>query len=167
MLLVHTLYSISLDDFNFNITFPLLCCSIPSSPSHGVLFYRLYSILWVHHEFFILRAMYVNFGNRNWYVRNRQWESSKVDTKLLACGARGPEFDSPPRHLNFRDWLSPASKSQYGWNTAKATKILNTTNQQTNLRSIHTCCRYYLNNMSLNSSVPSSGVKTFLSMNLY
>ena len=34
--------------------------------------------------------------------------------KLLACGARGPGFDSPPRHLNFRDWLSPASKSRYG-----------------------------------------------------
>ena len=26
-----------------------------------------------------------------------------------------------PRHLNFREWLSPASKSRYGWNTAKAT----------------------------------------------
>ena len=34
--------------------------------------------------------------------------------KLLACGARGPGFDSPPRHLNFRDWLSPASKLRYG-----------------------------------------------------
>ena len=41
--------------------------------------------------------------------------------KLLACGARGPGFVSLPRHLNFRDWLSPASKSRYGWNTAKAT----------------------------------------------
>ena len=41
--------------------------------------------------------------------------------KLLACGARGPGFDSLPRHLNFRDWLSPASKPRYGWNTAKAT----------------------------------------------
>ena len=29
----------------------------------------------------------------------------------------------------FRDWLSPASKSRYGWNTPEATKILNTTNQ--------------------------------------
>ena len=38
--------------------------------------------------------------------------------KLLACGARVPGFDSPHRHLNFRDWLSPASKSLYGWNTA-------------------------------------------------
>ena len=34
--------------------------------------------------------------------------------KLLPCGARGPGFDSPPRHLNFRDWLSHASKSRYG-----------------------------------------------------
>ena len=34
--------------------------------------------------------------------------------KLLACGARGQGFDSPPCHLNFRDWLSPASKSRYG-----------------------------------------------------
>ena len=33
---------------------------------------------------------------------------------LFAYGARGPGFDSPPRHLNFRDWLSPASKSRYG-----------------------------------------------------
>ena len=41
--------------------------------------------------------------------------------KLLACRARGPGFDSPSRHLNFRDWLSPASKSRYGWNTAEAT----------------------------------------------
>ena len=55
--------------------------------------------------------------------------------KLLACGARGQGFDSPPPHLNFRDWLSPASKSRYGWNTAKATWIFNTnqpTNQPTN-----------------------------------
>ena len=42
------------------------------------------------------------------------WSSGGRVVKLLACGARGPEFDSPPRHLNFRDWLSPASKSRYG-----------------------------------------------------
>ena len=59
--------------------------------------------------------------------------------KLLTCGARGPGFKSPPRHLNFRDWLSPASKSRYGWNTAKATRILNTTNQPTNQRSSRKC----------------------------
>ena len=48
--------------------------------------------------------------------------------KLLACGARGPGFDSRSRHLEFQR-LSPASKSRYGWNTAKATYILNATNQ--------------------------------------
>ena len=37
--------------------------------------------------------------------------------------------DTPPRLLNFRYCFSPASKARYGWNTAKATKILNTTNQ--------------------------------------
>ena len=31
---------------------------------------------------------------------------------------------------NFRDWLSPASKSRYGWKIAKSTLILKTTNQQ-------------------------------------
>ena len=38
-----------------------------------------------------------------------------VVVKLLACRARGPGFDSPPPLLNFRDWISPASKSRYGW----------------------------------------------------
>ena len=49
--------------------------------------------------------------------------------KLFACRARGPGLDSSPHHLIFRDWLSPASKSRYSWNTAKATLILNTTNR--------------------------------------
>ena len=31
--------------------------------------------------------------------------------KLLACGARGMAFDSRFCCYNFRDWLSPASKS--------------------------------------------------------
>ena len=47
--------------------------------------------------------------------------------KLLACGARGPGLHSWSRYLNFRDWLSPAST--YGWYTAKATWIPNTTNE--------------------------------------
>ena len=34
----------------------------------------------------------------------------------------------------FRDWLSPASKSRYGWKIAKSTLILKTTNQPTNQR---------------------------------
>ena len=35
------------------------------------------------------------------------------------------------RHLNFRDWLSPASKSRYGWKIAKSTLIKKkTTNNQ-------------------------------------
>ena len=33
-----------------------------------------------------------------------------VVVKLLACGARGPGFDSLSRRYDFRDWLSPASK---------------------------------------------------------
>ena len=33
--------------------------------------------------------------------------------KLLVCEARGPGFDSWSRHLNFRDWLSPASKLRH------------------------------------------------------
>ena len=34
----------------------------------------------------------------------------------------------------FRDLLSPASKSRYGWKIAKSTLILKTINQPTNLR---------------------------------
>ena len=33
--------------------------------------------------------------------------------KLLACGANGLAFDSRFSCYDFRDWLSPASKSQY------------------------------------------------------
>ena len=32
----------------------------------------------------------------------------------------------------FRDWLSPASKSRYGWKIAKSTLLIKTTNQPTN-----------------------------------
>ena len=44
-----------------------------------------------------------------------------VVVDLLACGASGPEFDSRSRRYDFRYWLSPASKSWYGWNIAKVT----------------------------------------------
>ena len=62
---------------------------------------------------------------------NVRRSSGGVVVKLLACGARGPGFNSRSRRYDFRDWLSPASKSQYGWKVAKATKILKTTNQPT------------------------------------
>ena len=38
--------------------------------------------------------------------------------KLMACGARGPGFDSWSHRCNFRDWSYPASESWYGWNIA-------------------------------------------------
>ena len=41
------------------------------------------------------------------------WSSGGVVVKLLACRARGPGFDSRSRRYDFRDWLSPASMSQY------------------------------------------------------
>ena len=42
--------------------------------------------------------------------------SGGVVVKLLACRARG--WGSISRRYDFRDWLSPASKSGYGWNIA-------------------------------------------------
>ena len=57
--------------------------------------------------------------------------SGGVVVKLLACGARGPGFDSWSHRYDFRDWSSPASKSQYGCNVAKVMLILETTNQPT------------------------------------
>ena len=54
----------------------------------------------------------------------RLWGSSGgVVVKFLACGARGPGLDSRSRLYDFRDWLSPAFKSRYGWNIDKAAKI--------------------------------------------
>ena len=40
--------------------------------------------------------------------------SGGVVVKLLACGARGMGFHSQSRRYDFRDWLSPTSKSRYG-----------------------------------------------------
>ena len=40
--------------------------------------------------------------------------SGGVVVQLLACGVRGPGFDFRSRRYDFRDWLSPASKSRYG-----------------------------------------------------
>ena len=42
------------------------------------------------------------------------WSRDGVVVKLLACRARGTRFDSRSRRYDFRDWLSPASKSRYG-----------------------------------------------------
>ena len=56
----------------------------------------------------------------------------------------------------FRDWLSPASKSRYGWKIAKSTLILKTTNQSIHIiyqstitftpwsgfRSVHNCIAF-------------------------
>ena len=60
------------------------------------------------------RKQYLNFL---YQIRS----SCGVVVKLLAWGARGPGFDFRSHRYNFWDWLSPASKSRYGWNTAKAT----------------------------------------------
>ena len=56
------------------------------------------------------------------HFRKERESSGGVVVKLLACGARGPGFDSWSRNLKFREWLSPASKWWYGWNTAKPCK---------------------------------------------
>ena len=40
-------------------------------------------------------------------------KSGSGDGRVVA-EQRGPEFDSRPGHLDFRDWLSPAFKSRYG-----------------------------------------------------
>ena len=45
--------------------------------------------------------------------------SNGVEVTLLASG--GPGFDSRSRRYNFKNWLSPAFKSQYGWYFDKAT----------------------------------------------
>ena len=58
--------------------------------------------------------------------------SGGVVVTLLACGARGPGFHSRSRHYDFRDLLSPASNSRYGWKIAKSTKILKQPTNHTN-----------------------------------
>ena len=41
----------------------------------------------------------------------RRWSSGGY---ALGLRSKRSGLDSQSRHLNFRDWLSPASKSQYG-----------------------------------------------------
>ena len=39
----------------------------------------------------------------------------------MASGARVPGLEPRSRHLDFRDWVSPASKTLYDWKIVKAT----------------------------------------------
>ena len=57
--------------------------------------------------------------------------------KLLACGAKGPGFDSRSRRLKFRDWLSPAS----GSDVAEIKRPNPQYNQPTNQKT-ETCSHY-------------------------
>ena len=59
----------------------------------------------------------------------RERSSSDEVVKLLACKARDHGFDSQSRRYNFRDKLSPASKSRNACDIANATFILKTANQ--------------------------------------
>ena len=43
--------------------------------------------------------------------------------KLLACQARGSGFESRSRHLNFRYWVSPASKQRYDWEIVRKSQL--------------------------------------------
>ena len=58
---------------------------------------------------FLLNAFYIQS-----FLQGGLGSSGGVVVKLLACGARVPGFDSWSCRYNFRDWLSPASKSRYG-----------------------------------------------------
>ena len=48
----------------------------------------------------------------NIFLSLKPGSSGGVVVKLLACEARGPGFDPRFHRYDFRDWLSPASKSK-------------------------------------------------------
>ena len=75
--------------------------------------------------------MVMQLRNTFWWYSNvsgELWSSGGWVVKLLACGARGPGSIPGLATWIFRDWLSPSSKSRYGWKIAKLTLILKTTN---------------------------------------
>ena len=69
----------------------------------------------------------------------KSWKSTRNPYKFVSFASvlktkvsgKQSRCHTPYSGFNSVDWLSPASKSRYGWNTAKATYILNTTNQPT------------------------------------
>ena len=89
-------------------SFPFLS----TCPMHlHLLSLMLSSIVWVSVLF--LSSTFVILLGQNTRISYRSG-------KFLACWARGPGFDSGSRRNDFKDWLSPASKSRCGWNIAKA-----------------------------------------------
>ena len=54
------------------------------------------------------------------YFLEAEGSNGSVMVKLLACEA-GSVFDSRSHRNDYRELLSLASKSRYGWNIAKAT----------------------------------------------
>ena len=63
--------------------------------------------------------------------------------KILACGARGPGFESESRPLNYRDWVSPASKPRY---TVKQLLFAWPYFRETN--TAYMCARLYIRDLS-------------------
>ena len=107
---------------------------------------RFYVITWVY---LVLFQHFKSFNEK----REQRSGVVVIFFKLLACRARGSGFDSQSRRYNFRDLLSPASKSHYGWNTAVRSSEVNPQYNNNNekhgsLWQIHTCmykCRSLCN----------------------
>ena len=84
---------------------------------------------WISHfvliPFFILQIISVTFALYFFFV------GAAVAEWLNSWLAEQEDRGSIPGLATwiFRDWLSPASKSRYGWKIAKSTLILKTTNQ--------------------------------------
>ena len=93
--------------------------------STGVIFLRVRHVknrpLW--HFFYTWDTFFYGQGS---FLYDEKWPLGRFSTGVVIRRYTGLAT------WIFRDWLSPASKSRYGWKIAKSTLILKTTNKQTN-----------------------------------
>ena len=90
-----------------------------SAPSYATDIFKYLQIWMIPHIITLFEFISVPHENQHQTLNIKKIDRGQI--RLREYLLRGPGIDSRSHHYDLRDWLSPASKSQFGWNITKAT----------------------------------------------